>query len=98
MSAFETRDVVLDQTAEANDFNGVSPEGVLIMVSQRHEQKNAGQKYDDNDSDGGAGEQLEMKMPLTEKPVAEAAEDRPPAPFRLCRYSGVERRIYHKCV
>ena len=98
MAAFETRNVILDQTAEANDFNGVSPEGVLIMVSQRHEQKNAGQKYDDNDSDGGAGEQLEMKMPLTEKPVADAAEDRPPAAFQVYWDDGVDRRIYHKCV
>src|SRR5256886_16053455 len=98
MSALQTRDVVLDQTAEANDCNGVSREGVLIMVPQRHEQKNAGHKYDDNDSGAGAGEQLEMKMPLTEKPVAEAAEDRPPAAFQVYWDGGVDRRIYHKCV
>jgi len=39
-----------------------------------------------------------MKMPLTKKPVADAAEDRPSAAFQLCCYGGVDRRIYHKCV
>ena len=75
MSAFETRDVVFDQTAESNDFDGVSAERILIMVAQSHEQENAGQENDDDDTDGCSGEQLEMKMSLTKKPISDAAED-----------------------
>ena len=81
MAAFETRDVVLDQTAQPYDFNGVSAERVLIMDAQSHEQENAGQENDDDDANGCSGEELEVKMPLTKKPVADAAEDRPWAAF-----------------
>src|SRR6266581_5355447 len=76
----------------------MSAERVPIMIAQGHEQKNAGQENDDDGSDRCSGEQLEMKMPLTKKPVADAAEDRPSAAFQLCCYGGVDRRIYHKCV
>jgi len=39
-----------------------------------------------------------MKMALAEKPVADAAEDRPSADFQIYWCGGVDRRIYHKCV
>jgi hypothetical protein len=40
------------------------------MVAQSHEQENAGQENDDDDANGCSGEELEVKMPLTKKPVA----------------------------
>jgi len=39
------------------------------------------QENDDDDANCCSGEELEVKMPLTKKPVAEAAEDRPSAAF-----------------
>src|SRR5260370_7621631 len=72
-------------------------ERVLVMIAQRHQQKNADQKNDDDDADCCSGEKLEMKMPLTKKPVGDAAENRPAPCFEAIWYGGVDRRIYHKC-
>src|SRR5437879_5934224 len=50
-------------------------ERVLVMIAQRHQQKNADQKNDDDDADCCSGEELETKMQLTKKPVGTVAGD-----------------------
>ena len=98
MTTFQTSDVVFDQATQPHYFNRMRAERVLVMITQSHQQKDAGQKNDDYDADRCSGEQFEMKMPLTKKPIAEPAEDRP-APFHWLRWQGgVDRRIYHNCV
>src|ERR1700720_2650202 len=72
-------------------------ERVLVMIPQRHQQKNADQKNDDDDADCCSGEKLEMKMPLTKKPVGDVAENRPAPWFEAIWYGGVDRWIYHIC-
>ena len=81
MRGLERGDVVLDQTAEPDDFDRVSAKGVLVMVAQGHKQESAGQENDDHDTDSCSREQFEVKMPLTKKPIADPAEDRPSAAF-----------------
>jgi hypothetical protein len=49
------------------------------MVAQTDQQEDANQENDNRDADSGAGKKFKMEMPLTKKPVADAAEDRPSA-------------------
>src|SRR5437588_2028562 len=67
------------------------------MAAQGHEQENTDQENDNRHADRCSGKQLEMKMPLAKKPIADAAEDRPSPGFQVCCYGGVDRRIYHNC-
>src|SRR5438874_13310798 len=72
-------------------------ERVLVMIAQRHQQKNADQKNDDDDGDRCSGEKLKMEMSLTKKPVGDVAENRPSPCFEAIWYGGVDRRVYHNC-
>ncbi len=67
------------------------------MIAQRHQQKNADQKNDDDDGDRCSGEKLKMEMSLTKKPVGDVAENRSSPCFEAIWYGGVDRRVYHNC-
>src|SRR6266480_797144 len=98
VTAFQARDVVFDQATQPHYFDGVGAERVLVMVTQGHEQENADQEDDNDHADRCSRQQFEMKMALAKKPVADAAENRPSADFKVYWDGGVDRRIYHKCV
>jgi hypothetical protein len=46
----------------------VGAQRFLVMIPQRDEKKKSGEEGYDHDSDGGSGQQLEMKMFRAEKP------------------------------
>jgi hypothetical protein len=68
MAGFERGDIVLDHAREPHDFEGVGSQRFLVMIPQRDEKKESGEERYDDDSDGGSGEQFEMKMFWAEKP------------------------------
>src|SRR5581483_816487 len=98
MDAFQAGNVVFDQAAQPYHLDGVHAKRLLVMMAQGDEKKDAGQENDDDHSDGGTGEELEVKVPLAKKRVSEAGENRTPPLLRFGGDKGVGRRIYHKCV
>src|SRR5689334_19958828 len=97
MIAFETGDIVLNETAQSNDGNGVAAHRLLVVVAQADEEKYANQENNDRDADGGAGKQFEAEMPLAKKPITEASGELPSLRFFGWYYFGVGRLIYHNC-
>ena len=70
MAGFEGGDVVFDETAEANDLDGVGTQVFVSMITQGHVEENARQQADNDHTGGGAGEKFEMEMAMTKEPVS----------------------------
>ena len=77
MIAFETGNIILNQTAQSNDGNGVAPHRLLVVIAQADEKKYGDEENNDHDADGGAGKQFEVEMLLTKKPITDATGELP---------------------
>jgi hypothetical protein len=53
----------------------MSAQGFLVMIAKGNEEEESGEESYDDDSDGCAGKEFEMKMPGAEKPGGTAANN-----------------------
>jgi hypothetical protein len=70
MSGLERSDVVLDHSAQTDNFNRMRADGILFMVSVGDVEKGPGHEDNYEDAGGSAGEELEMEVALAEEPCA----------------------------
>jgi hypothetical protein len=75
VTSFKNGNVVLNYTSEPHDFDRMRSQRLLMVIPQRHEEKESCQKGDDDDADGGARQEFEMKVLRTEKPGAGSPEN-----------------------
>jgi hypothetical protein len=74
MSGFERGNVVFDHAAQPDDLDGMGTKNFLPMIAHRDVKKDTGQKYNDQNSGRGAGEEFELKVTVAEKPGEPAAK------------------------
>jgi hypothetical protein len=75
VAGFECGNVVLDHTAKPHDFNRVGAQRFLMMIAQSYEKEQTGQKCNDDNSHGGAGQELEVKMLRAKKPRSTSSKN-----------------------
>lgn len=68
MRSLKRGNIVLDKTAQPHHVNGMGAEDVLLMVPDGDVEKYTGQKDDNENAGGSAGEELEVEMLLAKKP------------------------------
>jgi hypothetical protein len=75
VAGFERGNVILDHTAEPHDFDRMRTQCRLMVIAQSYKKEQAGQKCDDDNANGGAGQELEMKMLRTKKPRSTSSKN-----------------------
>jgi len=68
LTGFERSNVVRDDAAKPHDFDCMRAQALITMVPQGHEEKEPRQECDDDNADGGARQELEMKMLWAKEP------------------------------
>jgi hypothetical protein len=86
MSAFQSCNVVLDQSAQMHDLHGVCPESLLLVITEGQVEKDAGQENNDDYAGGCSQEDFKVEMPLAEKPLSEPVKG--PEAGALCGFTG----------
>src|SRR3954453_162898 len=95
MTGLKRGNVILEDAAEPHDIERMSAQRFLVMIAKGNEEEESGEESDDNDSDGCAGKQFEMKMPGTEKPGGTAANN-VSTDLGFLRYVSFRHYKFHK--
>ena len=79
MTGLEGRNVVFDYAAEPHDFDRMRSQRLLMVIAQSDEEKKPREECDNDNTNGGSRQELEMKMLGTKKPSGASSEN--PSPY-----------------
>jgi hypothetical protein len=95
VTGFQRGDIVFKNAAEPHHFEGVGAQRFLVMIPEGDEEKEAGEKSDDDNSNSRPGQEFEMKMLGAEKPGG-AAANQASTNLGFLGYVGLRHYKFHK--